>query len=207
MKKIYFLIILLFGVTNNGFTQSVKIGTQEWTTKNLDVSTFRNGDPISEAKSKADWFNANWEFRPAWCYYNNDPENGAKYGKLYNWYAVNDPRGLAPKGWHIPSDSEWDVLVTYLGGDEAAGEKMKSKSGWCKDCQGNDKSGFAGLPGGVRYVNGIFDVVGGIGYWWSASEENILYALLRTLNSRLIYCVKKFNYNKGCGLSVRCLKD
>ena len=95
-------------------------------TKNLDVATFRNGDPIPEAKSNEEWQKAGENKQPAWCYYDNDPKNGAIYGKLYNWYAVNDPRGLAPSGYHIPSDAEWTKLTDFLGGKTVAGDKMKS---------------------------------------------------------------------------------
>jgi len=81
---------------------TVNIGTQTWMAKNLNVSIFANGDPIPEVKTNEEWKKAAEEKKPAWCYYENDPANGAIYGKLYNWYAVSDPRGLAPKGWHIP---------------------------------------------------------------------------------------------------------
>jgi TolA-binding protein len=123
-------------VTQTGSYKSVKIGTQTWMAENLNVSTFRNGDPIMEAKTNEEWEKAGKEGKPAWCNYENDPKNGAKYGKLYNWYAVNDPRGLAPAGWHVPSDAEWTTLGDQLG-DEAS-NKMKSTSGWngygCKRC-------------------------------------------------------------------------
>lgn len=104
-------------------SQTVTIGTQVWMTKNLDVSTFRNGDPIPEAKTKEEWKKAGENKQPAWCYYDNNSANGAQYGKLYNWYAVNDSRGLAPVGYHIPSDAEWTILVDFLG--DEAGNKMK----------------------------------------------------------------------------------
>ncbi len=107
------------------YAQSVTIGTQVWSTKNLDVSTFRNGDPIPQAKSDEEWSVAMDNQQPAWCYYDNNPSESAKYGKLYNWYAVNDPRGLAPSGWHIPCDVEWTVLDNYLKGDN--GNKMKAQ--------------------------------------------------------------------------------
>ena len=84
-----------------------KIGKQYWTTKNLNVSRFRNGDPIPEAKTKDEWIQAGIKKQAVWCYYDNDFKNGTKYGKLYNWYAVNDPRGLAPEGWDIPTDDDW----------------------------------------------------------------------------------------------------
>jgi uncharacterized protein (TIGR02145 family) len=128
-------------VTQTGSYKSVKIGTQTWMAENLNVSTFRNGDLIPEAKTKEEWEKAGKEGKPAWCYYDNDPKNGAKYGKLYNWYAVNDHRGLAPAGWHVPTDTEWTTLGDQLGSDP--GKKMKSTSGWdsweedltCKNCE------------------------------------------------------------------------
>ncbi|MFY7733742.1 MAG: FISUMP domain-containing protein [Bacteroidia bacterium] len=130
-------------VAQSGNYKTVSIGSQVWMTKNLDVETFRNGDPIPHAKTEEEWKKAAENKQPAWCYYDNDPANGAKYGKLYNWYAVNDPRGLAPAGYHVPSDAEWEILENHLGGDEVAGKKMKSKSGWesyeediyCSNCK------------------------------------------------------------------------
>ena len=127
MKKLLSLILLL------SFTikaQEIKIGTQTWSTKNLDVSKFRNGEAIPLAKTNAEWELAGQNQQPAWCYYENKGENGTKYGKLYNWFAVMDARGLAPNGYHIPSDAEWTILTDYLGGDSIAGAKMKSTSGW-----------------------------------------------------------------------------
>ena len=130
MKKISLILIYLIGFGYISYAQTVTIGTQVWMTKNLDVATFRNGDPIPQAKTDEEWEKAGENEQPAWCYYNNDPANGAKYGKLYNWYAVNDSRGLAPSGYHIPSDAEWTRLTDFLGGEKVAGPKMKSKSGW-----------------------------------------------------------------------------
>ncbi len=129
-KKIKTVLTLLITVlfTQINYAQTVTIGTQVWMTKNLDVSTFRNGDPIPQAKSNSEWKAAGINKQPAWCYYDNEPANGAKYGKLYNWYAVNDLRGLAPAGYHIPSDAEWMQLTDFLGSE--AGKKMKSTSGW-----------------------------------------------------------------------------
>jgi uncharacterized protein (TIGR02145 family) len=125
MKTTTLLFIATVTISSFGFAQSVTIGTQTWTTKNLDVATFRNGDAIPQAKTDEEWQAAGKNKQAAWCYYNNDPKNGTKYGKLYNWYAVNDARGLAPAGWHVPTDQEWTVLSTFLGGEESAGEKMK----------------------------------------------------------------------------------
>jgi uncharacterized protein (TIGR02145 family) len=186
--------------------QSVTIGKQVWMTQNLDVSTFRNGDPIPEAKTEGDWKAYNQAGEPAWCYYNNDPTNGVKYGKLCNWYAVSDTRGLPPKGWHIPSDQEWTVLVDYLGGQEKAGAKMKSKDGWIENGNGTNSSGFSGLPGGFRSDDGIFFAIGSSVSWWSSTEDHTNDAWLRSL-SYLNGTVNRTNYVKGLGLSIRCLRD
>ena len=187
-------------------SNEVTIGSQVWMTKNLDVSTFRNGDPIPEAKTSGEWEAYDDAEEAAWCYYDNDPRNGGKYGKLYNWYAVNDPRGLAPEGWHVPSDEEWTQLTDYLGGFEKAGAKMKSKNGWSNDGNGTNSSGFSGLPGGNRDGYGTFDTIGYDGYWWSSTE----YAPSSAWNRNLNYSngnVYRPNYNKDFGFSVRCLRD
>ena len=128
-------IVMLFAQVNYG--QTVTIGTQVWTSKNLNVSTYRNGDVIPEVQDKQAWAKLT---TGAWCYYNNDASNGTKYGKLYNWYAVNDPRGLAPNGYHIPTDAEWTQLSDYLGGESKAGTKMKSTSGWESYTTGDSKT-------------------------------------------------------------------
>ena len=153
MKKIIPVMVslLLFTSAKNAIAQSVQIGTQTWATKNLETSKFRNGDAIPEAKTAAEWAAAAEQRKPAWCYYENDRANGTKYGKLYNWFAVSDPRGLAPKGWHIPSDAEWITLTGNLGGENAAGTKMKSSSGWKDNANGTNESGFEGLPGSGEY--------------------------------------------------------
>lgn len=132
----FFFTVLFIQMTN---AQTVTIGTQVWATKNLNVTTFRNGDPIPQAKTDAEWKAAGENKQPAWCYYDNNAANGAKYGILYNWYAVNDPRGLAPEGFHIPTDSEWDTLVSFLGGEDVARKKMKSAIGWENYTSGGSK--------------------------------------------------------------------
>ena len=111
----------------------VQIGNQKWTEFNLNVSTFRNGDSIPEAKTSEEWQKAGIDKQPSWCYYENDSNYGSRYGKMYNWYAVNDPRGLAPQGWHIPNREEWGILVQYCGGYKVAGTKIKTKEGWDQD--------------------------------------------------------------------------
>jgi uncharacterized protein (TIGR02145 family) len=175
-------------------------------TRNLNVSSFRNGDPIPHAKTEEEWDRAAENSRPAWCYYKNDPANGEKYGKLYNWFAVNDPRGLAPEGWHIPNDEEWTILGDYLGGKKEAGTKMKSKQGWAEGGNGTNSSGFSGLPGGKRHGSGTFGDVDMYGRWWSSTDD----APNSTWSRFLIYDDGYLNRNwdiKGNGLSVRCRRD
>ena len=186
--------------------EEIKIGSQIWLKKNLDVETFRNGDAILQAKTNAQWARAGEQGKPAWCYCRNAGLYDEKYGKLYNWFAVNDPRGLAPKGWHVPSEKEWDELVDYLGGEEEAGERMKTTYGWEKGGNGTNSSGFSGLPGGYRNFNGTFYLIGGYGYWWSTSEDGKLDAWYRDLYyyDGVVYRGSDF---KEDGFSVRCLRD
>ena len=184
---------------------SVKIGTQIWTTKNLDVSTYRNGESIRHARTPEEWRDAASKGEGAWCYYNYDVNIGKIYGKLYNFWAVADSRGLAPSGYHIPSDLEWSLLTEYLGGEEIAGFKMKSKSGWINDGNGDNSSGFNGLPGGC-YYNGDFSGIPGSGSWWSSSTYNSEYAWIRVLKSNNTKVIRYNNY-KDFGFSIRCIMD
>ncbi len=186
--------------------KTVKIGNQIWMTENLNVDRFRNGDLIPEAKTVDEWELAEKNKQPAWCYYNNDPANGKKYGKLYNWYAVNDSRGLAPAGFHIPSDSEWTTLTTYLGGEDIAASKLKSNSGWNENGNGTNSNGFSALPGGIRLLNGIFTNIGVNAYWWSSTEKHSSSAWNRFLGYGFVY-VSKYDCSKSNGLSARCIKD
>ena len=198
--------------------ESVKIGNQEWMTRNLDVDRFRNGDLIPHVESAEDWKKAGLNGQPAWCYYDNDPEYGEKYGILYNWFAVNDSRGLSPAGWHIPSDDEWTSLEEYLGGNGIAGHKMKSVKGW-EDWEHEDGefqngnrdnlSGFNGLPGGSRRnVGSFFDINSGA-FFWSATENDHNDAWIRSLNDYFgsVDMIYNFLDDKSVGASVRCLRD
>ncbi len=203
MKKLITLILLL------SFTikaQEIKIGTQTWTTKNLDVSKYRNGEAIPLAISNAEWELAGQNQQPAWCYYENKGENGTTYGKLYNWYAVNDARGLAPSGYHIPSDAEWTILTDYLGEKKIAGTKMKSTTGWPEEGKGTNASGLAGLPGAYRSFNGNFDGIGNLGLWWSSSKDNTIAAWVRLLNGAT-GDVTRISSVEQNGFSVRCVRD
>lgn len=186
----------------------IKIGAQEWMSENLDVISFRNGDIIPEAKTDEEWRLAGENGNPVWCYLNNDTAN-SKYGKLYNWYAVNDSRGLAPEGWHVPTDAEWTSLIDFLGGGEVAGSKMKTTTGWKGNGNGTNESAFSGLPGGSRGRDGAFDSnsdAGTIGGWWSSTETYKDYAWTRYLSYTVRYAYKDYYY-KELGFSVRCLKD
>lgn len=183
----------------------VTVGTQVWMGKNLNVDRFANGDPIPEARTDEEWKRAGDNKQPAWCYYNNDPAEGRTYGKLYNWYAVTDPRGLAPKGWHIPSNLAWEVIVSYLG-EFKAGLSMKSTSGWLKNGNGNNDSGFSGLPGGYRKSVGSFENLGEAGYWWSSSNSSTT----EDAWYRILYFMPELSrgvIKRGSGFSVRCIKD
>ena len=188
---------------------TVKIGSQEWISKNLNVDHFANGDPIPRAGTIEEWINASNSHTPAWCYFDNDRSIGRNGGKLYNWYAVSDPRGLAPDGWHIPSDREWVTVINYLGGEATAGLSLKNTSGWDNNGNGNNQSGFTGIPGGYRVPSGGFMEIGRTGAWWSSSESSIDSAWARDLQFDQGGKVGKLpvgNY-KACGFSVRCIKD
>lgn len=186
---------------------TVTIGTQVWVLKNLDVSTYKNGDPIPKVTDATEWAALT---TGAYCYYNNDSATYAGvYGKLYNWYAVADPRGLAPAGYHIPSDAEWTTLSTSLGIDAGGTMKETRTTHWATPNTGaTNSSGFTGLPGGGRFNAGAFIRIGINGYWWSSSEYHIsnFTAWSRALdyNSSNLY---KANVPMHFGFSVRCLRD
>ncbi|MEI6677648.1 MAG: fibrobacter succinogenes major paralogous domain-containing protein [Mariniphaga sp.] len=188
--------------------KTIKYGLQEWTASNLNVSKFINGDVIPQAKTDEEWIKSGSESKPAWCYFDNDPENGKKFGKLYNWYAISDKRGLAPKGWLIPVSADWMTLVKNNLGVDVAGIKLKSKAGW-KSKNGTDNIGFTALPGGVRDESGAFKNLSTKCQWWANSEpvevkkSNLIYSLLlEDYNVQVSYLKMK----KESGLSVRCIK-
>jgi uncharacterized protein (TIGR02145 family) len=204
------LLILLSACKQEPDFDAVKIGENSWMIKNLDVVTFKNGDTIPESKTKDEWVAYGTARKAAWCYYNNDMREGAQFGKLYNWYAVNDPRGLAPKGWHIPSDVEWALLVLEMGGDQKAGEALKYTYGWenTKDSSGNgsNASGFEALAGGLRNGLGAFGYKGQGGGWWSSTAIDTTKSRYRFIvySSSMVF---KDVYGNRNGLAVRCVKD
>lgn len=183
----------------------VTIGTQVWMTKNLSVSKYRNGDTIPKVTNATQWKNLT---TGAWCYYANKSVNGTIAGKLYNWYAVNDTRGLAPLGWHIPSNTEWNTLATYLGGETIAGGKMKSTTMWdAPNFGATNSSGFTALAGGYRHQYGPYYYWGSYCYWWSADQvagtSTAFYYTLFSGSEDIQYDGE----NKGKGFSVRCIKN
>lgn len=186
--------------------KTIKIGSQEWMSENLSVSKFRNGDSILEARTDKEWINAGAKKQPAWCYYDSNTENGKKYGKLYNWYAVIDPRGLSPEGWHVPGDIEWNELEKYIGANDI-GAKIKSSYGWQNGGNGTNDSDFNGLPGGYRYYSdGSFNNCGDYGYWWSSTgnlTNDAWYRVLSCFDSK----IGRYTGNKRTGFSVRCVRD
>jgi len=197
--------------------QTVTICDQTWTKSNLNVSHYKNGDLIPHVIDLTQWPNLT---TGAWCYYKNDPANGAVYGKLYNWYAVNDPRGLAPQGWHIPTSDEYFNLAYYcLGGIPIAGGKMKSpgtiQSGtglWeSPNHAATNESGFTALPGGI-YTNLFsnphnFTGIGKNAAFWTSSENGAAEAYWVALNWESAFCFLDEGGEKQWGFSVRFIKD
>lgn len=184
--------------------KKVKIGSQIWMIENLNVTKFRNGERIPEAKSIADWTRAGKNKKAVWCYYENDKKNGAKFGKLYNYYALTDSRGLAPVGWRIPSASDWKKLESKLG--KTPGLKMKSKNGWDKEGNGTNESQFSGFPGGYRGIDGKFYFKGQNGYWWILGDAKTKNVVCRNLNFKYDFLIN-LRATKETGFSVRCIKE
>jgi uncharacterized protein (TIGR02145 family) len=192
--------------TKENAINAALIGKQIWMVENLNVSHFRNGDIIFEAKSNEEWQDANFKGIPAWCYYENNITNGETYGKLYNWYALIDPRELAPKDWHLPSIHEWDQLIDFLGRMSAL--KMKSKTLWNDNGNGLNECGFNGLPSGSRSSSGSFHSIGVRGAWWSTSspesDDGGIWSIYLTNDGKSI---GTGDFSIEGGLSVRCIKD
>jgi uncharacterized protein (TIGR02145 family) len=188
------------------FHPEIQIGNQIWMASNLDVDFFRNGDKIQMAGTKTEWLRAISNHEPAWCYYSNNDSYGKQFGKLYNWYAVNDRRGLAPDGWYIPTETDWNRLILSLGGEKIAGRKMKTKTGWdFYGLPGSNSSKFTGYPCGFRNVNGSFAGRGKEGLWWSSSPSGIGIVRLRLL-SNTDEALLRNDGRPDSALYVRCVK-
>jgi uncharacterized protein (TIGR02145 family) len=185
---------------------TVKLGTQTWTVENLKTTKFNDGTSIPLVPDGTAWLNL---ATPGYCWYNNDATtNKATYGALYNWYAVNTGK-LAPAGWHIPTDAEWDILSVYLGGNNVSGGKLKEfgTAHWNSPNAGvTNESGFSALPGGCRLNDGNFFGIGGYGSWWGATDFGASYAYNRSLGYDHDY-LDRIDYYKSCGFSVRLLRD
>ncbi|MFH1049874.1 MAG: fibrobacter succinogenes major paralogous domain-containing protein [bacterium] len=194
---------------NNVSFDTVKIGTQVWMKKNLDVDHYRNGDPIPNVTDQLKWTKLT---TGAWCCYENEVYWNDIYGKLYNWFAVNDSRGLAPKGWHIPSYDEWKVLIDYLGGKYEASSKLKDTGTiyWKYPFEdATNESGFSALSGGLRYDDGNFSYLEYQGIWWSTTEylgskPYPAWGWMLVADTIGIYDIHP---HKSHGLSIRCVKD
>lgn len=186
--------------------KTVTIGNQIWMAENLKTRKYRNGDPIPNVSDNAGWSALK---TGAYCLYNNDAADKSGYGVLYNWYAVNDSRNIAPLGWHIPSDEEWTALTNYLQGSSRAGGKIKETgtSHWSDPNSGAvNSTGFTALPGGYRAKDGVFKNLSFCGTWWATSEYTQSVAWYRYVDygTGNIYSVSTY---KACGLSIRCIKD
>lgn len=204
--------------------QTVQIGNQIWMAENLKVTNFKNGSPITNAIENSEW-DSGYPLS-AHCSYKNDDTNVQKYGMLYNWYAVNDSRDIAPEGWHIPTDEEWIQLEMFLGMDQAEaysegnrgtneGGKLKSTTGWDNNSYATNESGFSALPGGYRYGEAdddytsneaTFEELGKEGKFWTSTEESQGYAYARSLNY-MEYDIRRYSPIKESGRSIRCIKD
>jgi len=185
---------------------SVRIGKQIWMVENLKVTHYRNGNPIPEVRADAQWRKVS---SGAWCNYNNDTTNTRVYGCLYNWYAVNDSRNLCPPGWHVPSDDEWLIVTSYLGGEGLAGGKLKEAgiTRWSYPNAGaTNESGFTALPGGYRSIKGIFQILDTYSFYWTSTTYSESSAFSRFIQYDYEGISRIDNY-KTYGFSVRCLKD
>lgn len=214
MKKLFLLLsaAVLFNVAtgqnNDTLIHTIIIGKQTWMTSNLNVSHFKNGDELPQAKNSAEWQKYGKEHKPAWCYYGFDEKNAEKYGKLYNYYAVSDARGLAPEGWHIPVNDDWNKLKETVSQDvTVAGKFLKKEKGW-KGSDGNNKSGFSAVPSGLADGRGYFHYIKTHSYLWSASpltpkSEAWSFVLYGDSDKAAI----TRECEALCGLAIRCVKN
>jgi uncharacterized protein (TIGR02145 family) len=180
--------------------ETVIISNYECMVENLNVYQFRNGDIIPETILNEDWIKAGNECKPAWCYYENDSDNGKKYGKLYNWYAVNDPRKLAPKDWHIPTFGEYIALIKGVNKNS----NILKVAG--QDDISTNSSGFSALLTGVRCENAEFSSLGSRAAFWSSKENDNLSAFVMSLYFEE-FDIKLTSEFKEYGFTVRCIKE
>ncbi len=190
--------------------KTVRIGSQQWMAENLKVSKYNDGTIIPNIFNNDQWSNLT---SAAWCYYKNDSTYNTKFGKLYNWYTVsnksNENKNVCPVGWHIPADSEWNILTDYLGSADVIGGGMKEVgiTNWnSPNTNATNSSLYTGLPGGSRVYNGSYTNVRIAGNWWSSTEANTDFVWYRYLQFNDNLLDRSYFY-KSFGFSVRCLKD
>jgi uncharacterized protein (TIGR02145 family) len=186
--------------------QTVKIGNQWWMAENLKVIRYRNGNAIPYITDRTTWANINFG---AYCNYHNDVSIVATFGRLYNWYAVVDVNNIAPAGWHVPTETEWQTLLGYLGGSGVAGGKMKEAgtAHWSSPNTGaTNESGFTALGGGYRYTDGYYYNLGSTADFWSATQSGGSSAWGKNLGYNFVH-VNSYSRSFRYGFSVRCVKD
>ncbi|MBN2105636.1 fibrobacter succinogenes major paralogous domain-containing protein [bacterium] len=186
--------------------QTIKIGSQWWMAENLKVKHYRNGDLIPYVPKELDWYKL---YTHGCCIYDSDTSNFNTYGLLYNWHAVNDWRDIAPEGWHVPSEGEWQTLMVTLGGDTIAGGRMKESgtAHWNSPNTGaTNESGFSGLPCGIRSHTGQYSMMGEYARFWSSTELTTRMSMYAYLGFRTSECGMNHWY-KEQAYSVRCVKD
>lgn len=199
----------LLGVTDidGNIYHSVSIGTQIWMVENLKTTKYRDGTSIPNVTSDLQWSGCT---TGAYCNYNNNVNNVKVYGRLYNWYAVNNSKNLAPTGWHVPTYEDWNIMIKFLGDYEIAGEKIKEAgtTHWkSSNANTTNSTGFTALPAGRRgfYFDG-FEDLGSIGYWWTTMENPDYGFALNLSISEYGSISSNFDF-ESYGLSVRCVKD
>jgi uncharacterized protein (TIGR02145 family) len=196
---------------------TVQIGTQVWMVENLKTTKYRNGDPIPNVTDDIKWSERGHDTWPdsagggAYCNFENNSSKKSTYGRLYNWYAVNDKRKIAPPGWHIPTDAEWDILLEYISDENSKNGHLKEAGTvhWENPNTGaTNETGFTALPGGYRNDNGTFSKIGlGFGgYWWCSTEGNTGSAWYRKMSYDNSYVSRNYD-SKKAGFSVRCIRD
>jgi len=188
--------------------KTIRIGSQTWMAENLRTSIYRNGKTIPVVTDSLEWCSLK---TGAYCNYYNTQNSVhiATYGRLYNWYAVSDSNILAPQGWHVPASSEWDTLVTYLGGVNLSVAKLKEqgKNHWGNSNTSDNSSGFTALPGGCRMGYCYYMGLGDLGYWWSSTEfldmDTAWYRSLTIMPDS----ISPWRWFKDAGFAIRCVKD
>lgn len=184
----------------------VTIGAMTWSANNLNTSVFRNGDTIPQAFTRAQFEQMGNNQQPAWCYPNFDEKKSAQHGKMYNWFAVSDPRGLAPEGWRVPSDRDWTALAKAVGGEVMGGVRLKADASWQGKGNGDNTSGFGALAtGGMSAING-FSGEGRVAVFWSATPSGDSFAYYRVLHATRPGIFREDDL-KITGMSVRLVKD